>query len=112
MIFSSAVVTAAELERATGWQVKPEGLCRDDQCVPFAVRDAREVSLDDVAAALGAPLVRAERHKLWALGARSGGHALSTAVAPELVLPDAAGDAFRLSSLRGQKVLLVAWASW
>jgi peroxiredoxin len=37
---------------------------------------------------------------------------LTTAVAPELELPDADGNPFRLSSLRGQKVLLVAWASW
>ena len=34
------------------------------------------------------------------------------AVAPELELPDADGNPFHLSSLLGQKVLLVAWASW
>ena len=33
-------------------------------------------------------------------------------VAPELELPDADGNTFKLSSLRGQKVVLVAWASW
>jgi hypothetical protein len=34
-------------------------------------------------------------------------------VAPELVLPDLRTDKpFALSGLRGQKVLLVAWASW
>jgi peroxiredoxin len=37
---------------------------------------------------------------------------LTTATAPDLVLPDADGNPFHLSSLRGQKVLLVAWASW
>jgi len=37
---------------------------------------------------------------------------LTTAVAPDLELPDVDGNPFRLSSLRGQKVLLVAWASW
>ena len=37
---------------------------------------------------------------------------LTTAVAPDLELPDFDGNPFRLSSLRGQKVLLVAWASW
>jgi len=30
----------------------------------------------------------------------------------ELELPDADGNLFKLSSLRGQKVLLAAWASW
>jgi hypothetical protein len=53
-------------------------------------------------------------HGIWALGPETAvtGRALTTAVAPELVLPTVDGDAFRLSSLRGQKVLLVAWASW
>ena len=31
---------------------------------------------------------------------------------PEVVIPDADGNPFDVSTLRGQKVLLVAWASW
>ena len=60
------------------------------------------------------PLVADAAHGLWALGPETAvtGRALTTAVAPELELPDADGNPFRLSSLRGQKVLLVAWASW
>jgi hypothetical protein len=52
--------------------------------------------------------------RVWALGPEAAvtGRSLTTAVAPDLVLPDAEGNPFRLSSLRGQKVLLVAWASW
>ena len=51
---------------------------------------------------------------LWALGPASGptGRALTTAIAPELELPDVDGNPFKLSSLLGQKVLLVAWATW
>jgi hypothetical protein len=112
VIFTSEVVSADELARVTGWRLKPEGLCREDRCVPFTARDARRIALIDVAAALGTPLVHDERHSLWALGAEAGGHALATAHAPELELPDVDGRTFRLSSLRGRKVLLVAWASW
>ena len=36
----------------------------------------------------------------------------STNQAPQFALPDADGNPFALSTLRGQKVLLVAWASW
>jgi hypothetical protein len=61
---------------------------------------------------LGMPLLQDEATGVWALGPESGGRALTTAVAPDLELPDVDGNLFRLSSLRGRKVLLVAWASW
>jgi hypothetical protein len=58
-------------------------------------------------------LVRDEQHDLWALGPESlGGRALVTAAAPDLVLDDLDGNEFRLDSLRGQKVVLVAWAPY
>jgi hypothetical protein len=50
---------------------------------------------------------------LWAFGPESlGKRALVSAEAPELVLPDLDGTEFRLSSLRGQKVVLVSWAPY
>ena len=112
MIFRSARVSPAELARVTGWHLKPEGLCRGERCVPFAPSDPASLDLWAIASALGMPLVHGEGHGLWALGAEAGGRALVTATAPDFDLPDANGRPFRLSSLRGQKVLLVAWASW
>jgi len=112
VIFRSARVPPSELERQTGWSLKPEGLCREDRCVPFVASDPASLDLAEVGAALGMPLVHDERHGMWAFGAEAGGRALATATAPDLELPDADGVPFRLSSLRGQKVLLVAWASW
>jgi hypothetical protein len=112
VIFRSATVSADELARVTGWHLRAEGLCREERCVPFVARDRNAVPLADAARALGMPLVHDAKHGLWALGAEAGGHALATATAPELELPDANGRPFRLSSLRGHKVLLVAWASW
>ncbi len=48
---------------------------------------------------------------LWAIGPESfGGRALVSAQAPELVLDDLDGNPFALSSLRGQKVVIVSWA--
>ena len=58
-------------------------------------------------------LVRDEDAGLWALGPESlGDRALISAEAPELVLDNLDGAPFRLSSLREQKVLLVAWAPY
>lgn len=111
MIFTDRRVTPAELERTTGWALRPEGLCRADRCVPFHTEDDT-LEIEAIAEALGTPLVHDEANGLWALGAEARGRALESATAPELELPEAEGRPFRLSSLRGEKVLLVAWASW
>lgn len=112
MIFTSARVPVAEFERVSGWRSKAEGLCRGARCVPFRSADPAVIDLDAAAEALAMPLVHDAAHELWALGAEVGGHALASAETPELELPDFRGASFRLSSLRGTKVLLVAWASW
>jgi hypothetical protein len=112
VIFTSPSVPVSEFARITGWLAKPEGLCRGERCVPFRSADPATVELSVAAEALAMPLVHDAEHGLWALGAEAGGRALSSAIAPELELADVRGGSFRLSSLRGTKVLLVAWASW
>jgi hypothetical protein len=98
----------AELERRTGWTIKPEGACREDVCVPLpAPFDVREL-----ARRLNMALVHDDKHRLWALGPPAGGHALSSATLPEIELPDRDGELLALRSLRGTKLFMIAWASW
>ena len=114
MILTSLDIDVEALEARTGWSIRPEGACKGDVCVPLSedpVADGR-VSVPRLAERMRMPLLRDEAHGLWALGPESGGRALTTAEAPDLVLPDRHGRPFALSSLRGRKVLLVAWASW
>jgi hypothetical protein len=107
-------LTPDELEAATGWELKPEGLCRDDRCVPFDDVDANSETVDvrAVADRLGMPLVHDDAHGLWALGPESGGRVLRSAELPPLTLPDVDGNPFDFASLRGRKVIISAWASW
>ncbi len=114
MILTSLRIEPAELARRTGWALKPEGACKGDICVPLpegAVAGGR-VDTRVLAERLGMPLIHDEAAGLWSLGPEAGGRVLTTARAPELTLPDLDGNEFHLSSLRGKKVLLVAWASW
>ena len=112
MIFTTARVSAAELEHLTGWVLKPEGLCRDGRCVPLAGASTDTIDLADISRALGMPLVSEPRAGLWALGPEAGAKALASATLPDVELADLDGRPFRLSSLQGRKALLVAWASW
>lgn len=111
MILERLEIAPAELERRTGWAIRPEGACKDDRCVPLPDGGER---LDPrvLADRLGMALVEDERHGLWALGPDSGGRALASADAPDITLPDRHGKEFSLRDLRGTKVLLLAWASW
>jgi hypothetical protein len=102
------------LARETGWEVKPVGACREERCVPLppgTLQDGR-VDLQAFADRLGMPLLHDEQAGLWALGPESVGRAMTTVTAPDLVLPLLTGEPFALSSLRGKKVLIAAWASW
>jgi hypothetical protein len=107
-------VTADELERETGWKLKPEGLCKHDRCVPFPAGSGAEgrVDVQAVAERLGMPLVHDDRHGVRALGPESGDRVLESAELPPIVLADVDGRPFDLASLRGEKVLIAAWASW
>jgi hypothetical protein len=116
VILTDLEIGTDEFESRTGWSIKPEGACKADRCVPLpptAAPRAGTVDVEVVAGALGMPIARDDEHGLAAVGPESTtGRALTTALAPELELPDVDGRRFRLSSLRGQKVMLLAWASW
>lgn len=112
MISKTIKVPTAEFERKTGWEIRPEGVCRDDRCVPLPEPIADVVDLKVMAERLNMPLIRDESADVWCLGPEAGGRALTSARAPILELQDWHGETFCLDSLRGSKVLLVAWASW
>ena len=112
MIADSPELPVEDFERETGWRLDPEGACRGGVCVPMPPHE-RTVELEVLAERLGMALVHDERHGLWALGPSSvSGRALESAEAPDFSLPDLDGRPFQFSSLRGDKVVLVAWASW
>ena len=100
-----------------GWELKPEGLCRDDRCVPLPARRADaegRMPATLLAALVGCPLAVHAPDGVAYLGEASAtrAEALASLEAPNFALPDLAGRMHSLSEQRGKKVVLVALASW
>jgi hypothetical protein len=111
VIIDSLDIDAEDFGHATGWEIKPEGACKAEVCVPL--RDGGGFDLTAAAEILGMALVAEPGLSLWAVGPESlGGRALASADASDFSLPDLEGEEFRITSLRGQKVLVAAWAPY
>ena len=115
---------AAELKRLAGWELKPEGMCRGELCVPippgrqseFATKrdGASMLNFSALADLMSKPWAGDAKNRVWYFGAEAAerGNALRTLEAPDFELPDLDGKMHRLSDYRGRKVFLLAWASW
>jgi hypothetical protein len=113
-------VPLSELKALSGWEVKPEGVCKDEVCVP--VPDARrhaligddELSLTEFARMIEQPVAHDEKQGVWYFGppAWEWKSRLASRMAPDFALPDLSGQLHALSGLLGKKVLLLFWASW
>ena len=112
------VLLAPEALGSLGWELHPEGLCRDGLCVPVPDAAALDVNgridLSVLARTIDRPLAMDGEARAAYLGvsAPERGRVLRSLIAPDFTLPDLAGRPHRLSDYRGKKVLLVAYASW
>ncbi len=108
-------VRKADLPRINDFEVKPQGACREDVCIPLSkgllkgdyfnlsafARKTREVVLkaDTAVYSFGEiPVLR--------------GAFYNSRIAPDFAVPDRKGKVVHLSDFRGKKVLVITWASW
>jgi hypothetical protein len=113
-------VARGDIEAATGWTLKPEGLCQGDVCVPLPPADAaRYVDGDRVNLAawwrlMARPVLHDTAGEYWMLGAGADQRAtaLQSLEAPDFTLPDVDGTMHSLSDYRGKRVFLTTWSSW
>lgn len=112
MLTDTLELTAEQFAAGTGWEIKSQGACKAEVCVPLA-GSAGDFNVRAAAERLGMAIVTDATTAMSAIGPESlGERALATAQAPELVLEDLDGNEFRLSSLRGQKAVIVSWAPY
>jgi AhpC/TSA family len=117
-------LTLADLKAVSGWELKPEGVCKDEICVPVPDRrpwirltdDRSETlfNLSDFARHIGQPFAHDDLNNIWYFGPPSWEwkDRLASRQAPDFELPDLSGKMHALSELLGKKVFLLFWASW
>ena len=117
-------VTLADLTRATGFSLKPQGVCRNELCFPLPKQKKNDFlaqrgrvtwfNLSEFARLVHQPVAHDEKLAVWFFGPRPDvqNAYLETLQAPNFSLPDKNGTVHSLSDFRGKKVLLITWASW
>jgi hypothetical protein len=117
-------LTLSELTAASGWELKDEGVCKEEICVP--VPDARLpqlirkepsgtlFNLTEFARLIEQPVAHDANQAVWYFGPAGWEwkSRLGSGLAPDFALPDLSGQVHTLSELRGKKVFLLFWASW
>ncbi len=117
-------VIPADLPRVNGFELKPEGACLVELCVPvlqdrdsemFVTRAGQPwFNVTALARRLDQAYVADHDHQVWSFGEIPVTRTsfLRSAMAPDFELPNREGELVRLSDFRGKKVLIVTWASW
>lgn len=115
-IAGSLWIRKNDLPRINEFELKPEGACRADVCIPVPTTMMRgeHFNLTAFARRAGQSVVAEPAARVWSLGEMPvvRGAFLESRMAPEVSVPDRTGRLVRLSQFRGKKVLLVTWASW
>src|SRR5262249_29728769 len=109
-------IRKTDLPRVNGFEVKPQGACRADVCIPISKDMARGVhfNLTAFARKVGQSFVVDRQARVWSFGEIPlvRGAFAESRLAPDVAVPDRRGRVVHLSDFRGRKVLLVTWASW
>lgn len=117
-------LSLTSLTATSGWELKPEGVCKDEICVP--VPEARRgalireeasgtlFNLTEFAQLIQQPVAYDEKNQTWYFGPAGWEwkSRLTSRWAPDFSLPDLAGRPHTLSELLGKKVFLLFWATW
>ena len=105
-----------DLPRVNGFELKPQGACRADLCIPIPKTMTRGdyFNLTAFAKKAGQPVVAEPEARVWSFGEMQalGGGLASSRIAPDFEVPDRLGRPVHLAGFRGKKALVVTWASW
>jgi len=107
-------VRQADLPKINDFEVKPEGACRADLCIPLSKDLLRGdwFNLTGFARKTGQAFLN--ESSVWSFGEIPvlRGAFYNSRIAPDFAVPDRSGKIVHLNDFRGKKVLVITWASW
>lgn len=114
------LIKPEDLSRINGFEIKPEGACYQDLCIPMSDKllvkqDGHEwFDLTAFAKLLDQPYVVDAEAGVWSFAeipAKRENMMLNAQV-PDFEVTDRAGKVIRMADLKGKKALIVTWSSW
>lgn len=117
-------VKPEDLNRINDFELKPQGACLDELCIPvlqdrdsdlFVTRRGQGwFNVTELANVLQQAWVADYAEGLWSFGGMPVERRafFQSAIAPDFSLPDRNGNPVSLSDFAGKQVLLLTWASW
>jgi hypothetical protein len=109
-------IQKTDLPAVNGFELKPQGACREEICIPIprAMMRGTQFNLTAFAQRIGQRVVADPAARVWSFGEIPvvRGAFLESRIAPEFSVPDRKGRPVKLSQFRGKKALVVTWASW
>ena len=105
-----------DLVRVNGFELKPQGACRADLCMPIpkSMTRGNYFNLTAFAKKAGQAVAADTGARVWSFSEMPalGGGLANSRVAPEFEVPDRLGRPVHFARFRGKKALVVTWASW
>ncbi len=109
-------VRKSDLPRINEFEVKPQGACRADLCIPISreLQRGQWFNLTGFARKVREAVVADPGSRVWSFGEMPvlRGSFFSSRTAPDFAVPDRKGRVVHLSDFRGKKTLVLTWASW
>jgi hypothetical protein len=114
------LIKAEDLTRINGFELKQEGACYADICIPITKGMLVEQNgnqwfdLTAFADLIGQPYVADSEARVWSFAEipAKRENMMIDAMAPDFEVKDRQGKVVRMADLKGKKALIVTWSSW
>ena len=116
---SSLLIKPEDLKHINGFELKPEGACYADMCIPLTSKlqvtqeGTQWFDLTAFADLLEQPYVFDAESNVWSFAEipAKRDNMMVNGLAPDFEIPDRQGNVIRMTDLKGKKALIVTWSS-